>query len=83
MEKDKLIEQMLKEKGDSNNSIDLDAYGRGLIDMYKHLQSQLNNNEVFDLVSLSCSMCGNTDSFDECGGDEFACTDCGHFPITA
>ena len=34
MEKDKLIEEMLKDMGDRNNTIDLNAYGRGLIDMY-------------------------------------------------
>jgi len=34
MTKDELIEQMLKKMGDINNSIDLDAYARGLIDMY-------------------------------------------------
>ncbi len=37
MEKDKIIEQMLIEKGNKNNSIDLDAYARGLIDMYDKL----------------------------------------------
>lgn len=30
MEKDKLIEEMLKDMGDRNNTIDLNAYGRGL-----------------------------------------------------
>jgi len=42
MNKDELVEQMLKEKGNKNNSIDLDAYARGLIDMYDKLVS--NNN---------------------------------------
>ncbi len=38
MEKDKIIEQMLKEKsGYPNNSIDLDAYAIGLVDMYEKL----------------------------------------------
>jgi len=35
--KDELIEKMLKIKGDSNNTIDLNAYTRGLIDMYDEL----------------------------------------------
>lgn len=37
MDKDKLIEDMLKDMGDKNNTIDLNAYGRGLIDMYDKL----------------------------------------------
>ena len=35
--KDELIEQMCKEMGDKNNTIDLNAYARGLIDMYDKL----------------------------------------------
>jgi hypothetical protein len=46
MEKDKLIEQMLKEKGDANNSIDLDAYARGLIDMYDKLANISGQSEL-------------------------------------
>lgn len=37
MKKDELIEEMLKDMGDRNNIIDLNAYGRGLIDMYDKL----------------------------------------------
>ena len=51
MEQSKLVEQMLKEKGDVNNSIDLDAYARGLIDMHEKL---VKNNIVLADVSGDC-----------------------------
>lgn len=31
--------------------------------------------------TLVCDMCGST-KLEDCGSDEFACVDCGHFPIT-
>jgi len=44
MNRNKLIEQMLKQKGDANNRIDLDAYCTGLIDMFNKLH-ELNNSK--------------------------------------
>lgn len=46
MEKDKLIEEMLKDMGDRNNTIDLNAYGRGLIDMYDRLVKKISIPDV-------------------------------------
>lgn len=48
MNKEELVEQMLTEKGNSNNSIDLDAYAMGLIDMHEKL---VKNNIVLPDVS--------------------------------
>ena len=39
MDRDKLVEKMLKAKGDADNRIDLNAYGNGLIDMFNELVS--------------------------------------------
>ena len=50
MNKDELIEQMLKEKGDNNNTIDLDAYARGLIDMYEFVLSNVDQKRELLLV---------------------------------
>ena len=35
--RDKLIREMLNEKADDNNIMDLEAYGIGLIDMYEKI----------------------------------------------
>lgn len=47
--KEQLIERMLKEKGDSNNIIDLDAYARGLTDMFEYME--VKNNSVLDNIT--------------------------------
>lgn len=45
--REKLIKEMLKEKANKNNSIDLNAYAIGLSDMYDKLhKAELGNNEV-------------------------------------
>lgn len=59
MEKDKLIEEMLKDMGDRNNTIDLNAYGRGLIDMYDRLIKNCSTpNIVGRGEQLGCKFCG-------------------------
>ena len=37
MDRDKIIEEMLTAKANKNNTIDLNAYGNGLADMYDRL----------------------------------------------
>jgi hypothetical protein len=40
-------------------------------------------NKTNDIHSvMCCSMC-DSDNLEDCGGGEYTCLDCGHFPITA
>ena len=47
----------------------------------KYLNNLAKNNEDLDIV-VCCSMC-DSDNLEDCGGGEYSCEDCGHFPITA
>jgi len=47
----------------------------------KELESLVSKNESLHLV-MRCSMC-DSDNLEDCGGGEYTCLDCGHFPITA
>ena len=59
MNRDKLVEKMLKAKGDVNNTIDLNAYGNGLIDMFNELQKAVKNiNYDTVLEAVNCKVCG-------------------------
>ena len=42
MKKDEIIEILCTKKGNENNTIDLNAYARGLIDMYGILEGMMN-----------------------------------------
>ncbi len=49
----------------------------------KWLEKELIEQLNLHLVSYcDCSMCDST-NLEDCGGDEYSCKDCGHFPITA
>ena len=77
MEQSKLVEQMLTEKGNTNNSIDLDAYASGLIDMYEKL---VKNNIVLPAVSGCTCNLEQTDVYDD--GRKYLghiCSGCGYF----
>lgn len=79
MNKDKLIEDMLKDMGDRNNTIDLNAYGRGLIDMYEKL---VKNCFIPDVVGQgeqlrTCKYCGSDDIvIHQLTGFQSACNSC-------
>jgi len=51
MEIPKIVEELLADKAENNNSIDLDAYANGLLDMHQALQLHKTN------VSGSCYNC--------------------------
>jgi len=52
MNKDKLIEEMLKAEGERSNTVDLNAYGCGLIDMYDRLIKLCNLPVVINCTDL-------------------------------
>ena len=63
MKKDELIEEMLKDMGDRNNTIDLNAYGRGLIDMYDKLVKNCSIPVVVgqsEQLPPNCKKCGRS-----------------------
>lgn len=66
MERDKLIEILLNKKGEENNSIDLDTYSRGLIDMYDHLEKC----KKLPYIAVKCPECGIGEK------DKFRCLKC-------
>jgi hypothetical protein len=59
MEKDRLIEEMLKDMGDRNKIIDLNAYGIGLIDMYDKLVKNCSIPVVVKSLPQDTDGCGN------------------------
>lgn len=50
MEIPKIVEELLADKAQNNNTIDLDAYANGLLDMYQALQ--LHKTHVSGSVSI-------------------------------
>jgi hypothetical protein len=72
MNKDKLIAKMLNNKVEKNNTIDLDAYGNGLADMYDRIIKLFAIHDV-TASTLRKKVCADDRSFD-CTG--IACDDC-------
>jgi len=60
-----------------------DYYSRAkIIEMImERVETLVKPNESLHNV-MRCSMCDST-NLEDCGGDEYSCKDCGHFPITA
>lgn len=50
MENPKLVQELLDKKAKENNTIDLDAYADGLLDMYNKVVSKLNRD--YDIVKV-------------------------------
>jgi hypothetical protein len=70
----------IKEK---NPNIEVVTLGRELITAeegmrWAHEFKQLHLHAVSGAV---CNFCGS-ENLEDCGGGEFTCNDCGHFPIT-
>lgn len=58
-QKDALIEEMCIAKGNANNRIDLDAYARGMIDMYDRLNMPRPSNELlWDAMRITTGILG-------------------------
>ena len=65
MKKDELIEEMLKDMGDRNNTIDINAYGKGLIDMYDKLVKNCYTPNVSgrsEELRSTCDWCNGNNS---------------------
>lgn len=50
METPKLVQELLDKKANENNTIDLNTYGNGLLDMHKKMVGLLNRH--FDIVHV-------------------------------
>jgi hypothetical protein len=74
MNKETLIEKLLTEKAENNNTIDLNAYALGLDAMYEALV-------LYDVVGRSeqliCPECENPYPHLHTDGS-YSCEDCGH-----
>lgn len=52
-------------------------------DCKKIVEEVLKQGQSLPIDSvMHCSMCDST-NLEDCGGGEYSCEDCGHFPITA
>ena len=72
------INELLK---DSSNSEDTINRLKIKVGCYRSFLTDLNRALNIDPV-MRCSMC-DSDNLEDCGGGEYTCLDCGHFPITA
>lgn len=59
METPKIVEELLADKAKNNNTIDLDAYANGLLDMYQALQlhkTQVSGSFINNVDNLTNSI---------------------------
>jgi hypothetical protein len=87
LEKIKETEQLTIPDSEQQREL-LEAYTQFLWTQHNNLTDADNNKLALEKFIASynsvmhCSMCDST-NLEDCGGGEYSCEDCGHFPITA
>ena len=72
------VNELLKNKDNDEETI---TRLKIKVGCYRSFLTDLKRALNIDIV-MSCGMC-DSDNLEDCGGGEYSCVDCGHFPITA